>query len=61
MCDWVSACRDLEVEGAKGKGRSRKMRNKCVNVHMKLLGFTRENVLGNSLTSGYHPTLHQSV
>src|SRR5664279_4828720 len=28
--DWVSACRDLEVDGVKRKGRSRKTWGECV-------------------------------
>jgi len=35
MSVWVSACRVLEVDGAKGKGRDTKTWNECVKVDMK--------------------------
>ena len=34
--DWVSACRRLVVEGARGRGRSRKTWEQCVKNDMKL-------------------------
>ena len=36
--DWVSACRGLVVERARGRGRSRKTWEQCVRDDMKLLG-----------------------
>jgi len=35
--DWVSACRELQVEGTNGKGKGRKTWNECVKVNMKKL------------------------
>ena len=41
--DWVSSCRRLVVEGARGQGRSRKTWEQCVKGHdMKLLGLHSE-------------------
>src|SRR5664279_2262353 len=40
--DWVSACRDLEVGGAKRKGRSRKTWGECVRNDMDSLGLKRD-------------------
>ena len=40
--DWVSACRGLVVEGARGRGRSRKTWEQCVRDDMKLLGLHSE-------------------
>ena len=40
--DWVSACRGLVVEGARGRGRSRKTWEQCVRDDMKLLGLHPE-------------------
>jgi len=36
--DWVSACRELQVEGTKGKGLCINMWNKCVKVDIRMLG-----------------------
>jgi hypothetical protein len=36
--DWVSRCRNVSVEGSKGKGRGRKTWNECVTKDMKDLG-----------------------
>ena len=36
--DWVSSCTSLVVEGARGRGRSRKIWEQCVKDDMKLLG-----------------------
>ena len=41
--DWVAACRELEVVGAKGKGRPKKTWNDCVIEDMKLAGLRRED------------------
>ena len=40
--DWVSACRGLVEEGARGRGRSRKTWEQCVRDDMKLLGLHSE-------------------
>ena len=40
--DGVSACRDLEVEGVKRKGRSRKSWEECVRNDLTLLGLKRD-------------------
>ena len=40
--DWVSACRRLVVEGARGQSRSRKTWEQCVKDDMKLLGLHSE-------------------
>ena len=40
--DWVSACRGLVVEGARGRGRSRKTWEQCVRDDMKLPGLHSE-------------------
>ena len=40
--DWVSSCRRLVVEGARGQGRSRKTWEQCVKDDMKLLGLHSE-------------------
>ena len=42
MDDWVSACRGLVMEGARGRGRSRKMWEQCVRDAMRLLGLHPE-------------------
>ena len=40
--DWVSACRDMEVDGVKRKGRSRKTWGECVRNDMVSLGLKRD-------------------
>ena len=40
--DWVSACRDLEVDGVKRKGRSRTTWEECVRNDMVSLGLKRD-------------------
>jgi len=40
---WVIPCRELQVEGAKGKGRGKKIWNKCVKVDKKSLGLVRND------------------
>jgi hypothetical protein len=42
--DWVSACRGMNVEGGRGRGRSRKTWRECVNEDMKALNVKREDV-----------------
>jgi len=44
--DWVSVCRELQVELTKGKGRVRKTGNECVKVgHMKRLGLIKDDAI----------------
>ena len=40
--DWVSACRKVEVAGARCKGRKRKTWYECVKDDMKVLGLHPE-------------------
>ena len=40
--DWMSTCRRLMVEGAKGRGRIKKTWEQCVRDDMKLLGLHSE-------------------
>ena len=40
--NWVSACRAIEVEGSRGRGRGRKTWEECVTEDMRSLGVTRE-------------------
>ena len=40
--DWVSSCRRLVVEGARGQGRGRKTWEQCVKDDMELLGLHSE-------------------
>jgi len=35
--NWVSACREIEVEGSRGHGRDRKTWNECVKEDMRRL------------------------
>src|SRR5271163_2463175 len=39
--DWVSACRGLEVDEARGRGRPKKTWQECVNSDLKMLGLDR--------------------
>ena len=41
--DWVSACRGLVVEGARGRGRGRKTWQECVQEDMKRLKLNRRD------------------
>ena len=41
--DWVSACRELEVDGRLGKGRPRKTWMECVVDDMRKVGLKRED------------------
>ena len=58
---WVSACRNLEISGNKGRGRSRKTSKGCVSDDMKLLKLTRDDaqyrVAWRSTIMGRCPTL----
>ncbi len=40
--DWVSACKDLDVEGVKRKGRSRKSWKECARNDLTSLGLKRD-------------------
>ena len=40
--DWVSKCRYLEVDGARGRGRGKKTWSECVGSDLKLFGLKRE-------------------
>jgi len=59
--DWVSAFRELQVQGTKSKWRGRTTWNECVKVDMKWLGFIKDDAHERdkvrSLTSGNRPTL----
>ena len=58
--NWVSACREIEVEGSRGRGRGRKTWQECISEDMRRLGVRREEaqdravwrgaILGNRLT-----------
>ena len=43
--DWVSACRKVEVAGARCKGRKRKTWKECVDNDMEVLGLHPEWVV----------------
>jgi hypothetical protein len=59
--DWVSACRELEVEGVRGRRRGRKTWGECVNDDMKERGLRKEDaqdrVKWKGLIYGNRPTL----
>ena len=40
--DWVSRCRELDVAGAKGRGRSKKTWSECVKTDLRSLGLKKE-------------------
>ena len=40
--NWVSACREIQVEGLRGRGRGRKTWNECVMEDMRRLRLKRE-------------------
>ena len=39
--DWVANCREIEVDGVKGRGRGRKTWMECVQEDMSRFGLTR--------------------
>jgi len=41
--DWVAACRDMVVEGEKGRGRGRKTWQECVVEDVRKLKFRKED------------------
>src|SRR5437867_2467201 len=49
--DWVSKCRNLEVEGGVRKGRDRKIWMECVTADMKKVGLRKEDAQNRSLCS----------
>ena len=49
--DWVSGCRNLEVEGVTRKGRGRKTWMECVATDMKRAGLKKEYAQDRSLWS----------
>src|SRR5450432_1712266 len=60
---WVSACRELQVEGTRPIGRGRKTWNECVADDMKELGLRGEDaqdrIRWRGLMSGNRPRLPQ--
>lgn len=40
--DWTSACRNINVVGARGRGRSRKTWDECIRQDLKALGLRKE-------------------
>src|SRR5277367_5406828 len=40
--DWMSKCRNIEVEGSKPRGRPRKTWQECVNNDMKIKGLSKD-------------------
>ena len=51
--DWVSACRKVEVAGARCKGRKRKTWYKCVEDDMKALGLYHEWAVFRDMWRGF--------
>ena len=41
--DWVSACRELVVDGAKGRGRGKKTWMECIREDMRKFGLSKED------------------
>ena len=62
--DWVSACRELEVDGVRGRGRPMKTWRECVNTDMKSLGLVsgvaQDRVAWRNIILGNRPT-HASM
>ena len=42
--DWVKACQRLEVDGGRGRGRSKKTWRECVAEDMRVLGLEQRDV-----------------
>ena len=61
--DWVSGCRELEVEGKRGRGRGVKTWLECVNEDMECRGMRRQDAQDRAgwsgLCSGKRLTLPQ--
>ena len=51
--DWVSACRKVEVAGARCKGRKRKTWYECVEDDMKALGLHPEWAVFRDMWRGF--------
>ena len=49
--DWVSKCRNLEVEGGLRRGRGRKTWIECVTADMKKVGLRKEDAQNRPLWS----------
>src|SRR5580692_11241647 len=49
---WVSKCRELQVEGDKGRGRDKKTWKQCVEEDRKRLGLDRRDVQDYDQRSG---------
>jgi len=47
--NWVSACRDIKMEGVRGRGRPKKTWQDCVSEDMKRLGLKREDAQDRAL------------
>jgi len=62
--DWVSACRVMEVDGIRGRGRPKKSWRECVNTDMRSLGLAAEvaqdRVTWRNVIAGNRPT-HASM
>ena len=58
--DWVSRCRQLEVAGAKSRGRSRKTWFECVKTDLRSLGmkkaWAQDSMEWRRLIGGNRPT-----
>src|SRR5664279_5384871 len=50
--DWVSACRNIEVEGKRGRGRGRKTWKECVTNDMKKLKLKKEDAQDRAVWRG---------
>src|SRR5664279_486995 len=59
--DWVSACRNIEVEGKRGRGRDRKTWKECVANDLKKLMLKQEDAQDRAVWRngilGNRPTL----
>jgi len=58
--DWVSNCRNFEVVGVKGRGRSRKTWGECIRQDLRSIGLNRESAQDRAewrgLIGGNRPT-----
>jgi len=51
--NWVSACREIEVQGSRGSGKGRKTWQECVTDDMRRLEVRRE--VANIVQCGWVP------